>query len=422
MTRSKSAVSVWILALLLVSCSASSQGQSTSTSAAATTSQVPTTVAPTTTSTTPITTSTVQIVSPLPPPKGAVIAAGEEWELTDQEFSDLVDFTAGSMQQSFPEPVAVEVLGTNGVTDLSEPGVEYITAQQWDLLKALGLTADDQLSLAEVNELRRQRVRGTCCSPAEGALTVQVEDVGSEELTKLVIVHELVHALLTQRPPRGIVPNEAFDEPVDVVTAAAEGVPQWVALRYHDSLTEAERDAMAEEMPIIRAIDFEAGIPESVAEVLTFGYIHGPILVEAVGAAGVSRPYDQIVDRFPATSEQVLFPAAYLEQELPVTVPPPAAPSGAVVTASGRLGSFYLMMLAKTVIDEEVAQGFVRPWAGDGYVLWKDSDRACVAVDVVMDDGASALALSDVLQTWAANLSEASVEVSGVTMSIESCS
>jgi hypothetical protein len=241
----------------------------------------------------------VEIVSPLPPPTGAVVATGEGWELTDQEFSDLVDFAAVSMQQSFPEPVAVEVLGLNGVTDLGEPGLEYITPLQWDLIRALGLVSDDQSSLEEVNELRRQRVRGTCCIPAEEGLTVQVEDTGSEELTKLVIVHELVHALLTQSPPQGIVPNEAFDEPVDVVTAAAEGVPQWVALRYHASLTAAEQDDMADELPIIRDVDLESGIPDAAVELLTFGYTRGPHLVDGVGAAGVSRPYDQVVDRFP---------------------------------------------------------------------------------------------------------------------------
>ena len=342
------------LTLLLASCTASGQDDPTTTGQSVATTEVTSTTTAPTTTTPPATTTTVEIVSPLDPPTGEVIATGEVWELTDMEFAGLVDFAAHAMQQSFPEPVGVEVLGLSGITDTTPTGFEFISPVQWDLMRALGLVSDDD-SLADVNEVRRQRLRGTCCIPDDGALNVHVEDAGSEELTNLVIVHELVHALLTQSPPQGVVPNEAFDEPVDVVSGAAEGVPQWVAMRYHASLSDAERAAMAEELPIIRFIDLAGGVPLAAAELLAFGYVWGPALVDGLFAAGVSRPYDQVVDRFPATSEQVMFPATYVEAEIPVVVPPPELPSGTVATASGRLGSLFLMMVAKTVVDEEAA-------------------------------------------------------------------
>ncbi len=136
----------------------------------------------------------------------------------------------------------------------------------------------------------------------------------------------------------------------------------------------------------------------------------------------MSRPYDQVVDRFPGTSEQVLFADAYLTEELPEVVLPPVAPSGVVTKASGRLGSVYLMMLAKTVVEEDDALALVRPWSGDSYVQWTDGDRACAAVDVLMDDEASAAAVADVLQTWAAAETESTVKVDGASISVVSCS
>jgi hypothetical protein len=325
------------------------------------------------------------------------------------------------MQRPFPDPVGLEVVGISGITDDTAPGFEFITPAQWELLRALGLVTGAD-SLAEVNEIRRQRLRGTCCRPDGDALVVEVEDAGSEELTNVVIVHELVHALLTQSPPQGVVPNEAFDEPVDVVSGAAEGVPQWVAMRYHASLTDAERDAMAGELPIIRSTDLDAGVPPAAAELLEFGYVRGPSLIDGISAAGVERPYDQVVDRFPATSEQVLFPAAYVEAELPVMVSPPGLPSGVVEAGAGRLGSLVLMLVAKTVVDEATALELVRPWGGDSYLQWSDGDESCVGVDVTMDDEPSAKALSDVLQTWAAAQSDAAVDVGGATISLRSCS
>ena len=414
-------LSVVALVLVLTACTASDDVTTSTSDPLVTTSQASSTTTPPVPASTEATTTTIEIVSPLRPPTGEVIATGEGWELTDVEFAELVDFTARAMQRSFPDPVAVEVLGTSGITDATATGFEFLTNEQWELLRALGLVTNDH-SLDVVNEIRRERLRGTCCTEDGDLLIVQVEDAGSEELTKVVIVHELVHALLTQSPPQGVVPSEAFDEPADVVSSAAEGVPQWVAMRYHAALTVAEQEAMAEELPIIRSVDLAAGVPPAAAELLGFGYVRGPVLIDGITAAGVERPYDKVVDRFPASSEQVLFPAAYVEAELPVPVSPPGLPSGVAGTASGRLGSLYLMMMAKTVVDETTALELVRAWAGDSYVQWSEGSKSCLALEIAMDDGPAAVALSDVLQTWAGERVDATVDVAGSSVSVGSCS
>ena len=408
------------LALVLFACTTSSSATTSTSAPRVATSEASSTTDPPVTSSTAATT-TIEIVSPLPPPTGDVIATGEGWELTDVEFAELVDFTARAMQRSFPDPVAVEVLGPSGITDATATGFEFLTNAQWELLRALGLVTNGH-SLEVVNETRRQRLRGTCCTQDGDLLIVQVEDAGSEELTKVVIVHELVHALLTQSPPQGVVPSEAFDEPADVVSGAAEGVPQWMATRYHAALTVAEQEAMAEELPIIRSVDLAAGVPPAAAELLGFGYVRGPALIDGITAAGVERPHDKVVDRFPATSEQVLFPAAYVEAELPVTVSPPRLPSGVAGMVSGRLGSLYLMMMAKTVVDEATALELVRAWAGDSYVQWSEGSQSCLAVEIAIDDEPSAVALSDLLQTWARERVDATVDVAGSSVSVGSCS
>ncbi len=365
-------------------------------------------------------TTTVEIISPLPPPTGAVIATGAGWELTDEEFAVLVDFAATAMQQSFAAPVTVDVMGPTGVTDLSE-GVEYIAPSQWEVLRALRLVGAED-SLQKVNEIRQDRVRGTCCAARDGVITVRVEDTGYEALTSYVIVHELVHALLTMNPPRGVLPDTVFDEPVDVASGASEGVPQWVAVRYHDSLSAGDQQAISADIPIIRSEDLEAGVPEVAAELLTFGYVRGPELVDGLTAAGIERPYDEVVDRFPGTSEQVLFPDAYILDEVPVEPTMPAVPTGFQEAGAGRLGALYLTMLASTQVGEEGALELVRPWAGDTYVLWDEGDRVCLAAEVIMDDTTSGEALAVVLSDWAGAIQSASVEAEGASISIRSCS
>jgi hypothetical protein len=357
----------------------------------------------------------------MPPATGAVIATGAGWELTDEEFAALVDFSASAMQRSFVAPVAVELMGPSGVSDLRE-GLEYITPTQWEVMRALGLVRD-QDSLELVNEIRNERVRGTCCATTDGVITVQVEDTGFESLTSYVIVHELVHALLTQSPPQGVLPDSAFDEPVDVVAGASEGVPQWVAVGYHETLTPAEQEAISGELPIIREADLEAGVPDAAAELLTFGYVRGPDLVDGVGEAGVERPYDAVLDRFPGTSEQVLFPDAYVEEESPTApVELPAVPSGSLETGAGRLGSLLLMLTIEPLVGEVAASQLVRPWAGDAYVLWSDGDRACIAVELAMDDANSTEALANVLADWAVGRPSASLESDGTSIGLSSCS
>ncbi|MDH4116215.1 MAG: hypothetical protein OEX04_18625 [Acidimicrobiia bacterium] len=372
----------------------------------------------TTTIPAPATTVDPGTTSPNPEPTGAVVARGDGWELTDVEYEALVEFVERSHGVSFPDPIKPQILGTSGVTDLIPPDWEILPKTQWDVLSALGLTGDQ--TFQEANEIRRQRVRGLCCAETEEGIAVQVEDAGGEAITSVVVVHELVHAMYTQRPPGGEIPDAAFSEVLDPLSAASEGVPQWVALRYLAGLPATVQQEMANELPIIRIQDLEAGMTPAVADVFTFGYNRGAAMAESLSELGVD-PLTELMDRFPASTEQVLFAQAWIDEELPTETGPIEPPPGFEATFTGRLGPYALLLTGATVAPEDQVLELVRPWAGDSLVMWAEGDAACLAAEVLMDSAEAASDLATLLDGWAADHGAATVAVDAAVISLTAC-
>ena len=416
-----------VVAALLVACSGG--GDDAVTTAPTTTEPVTATALTTTAapSTRPSTTSSIPTTTD-PPAEVAtsstidtspVLASGAGWELTENELAGIASFAAAAYGRDFTTPVGLEVLGPTGVTDGSEVGTPYITAEQWAALEALGLL-DEGADFDRANALRRERIRGTCCQGDGDDLRVVVEDAGSEAMTKVVIAHELVHALVTQLSVGTPIPDAAFEELVPAFTTSFEGVPQWVATEYLASLTDDERASVGEELPILREQE-RAEIPDAAARIITFAYDLGVPLVDAVVAAHGADGAREVMGRVPVSSEQVVFPDAYLAEDEPVAVDPVDVPPDGQPIFTGRLGSMYLLFLAEQVADADEAARLVRPWAGDSVAVWTSAAGTCLRADVLMDTTAAAGELGEALGFWAEAQPAASVAVAGDRLTIEAC-
>ena len=81
-----------------------------------------------------------------------------------------------------------------------------------------------------------------------------------------------------------------------------------------------------------------------------------------------------------------------------------------------------MLNVVEPLVGEVAALQLLRPWAGDAFVLWSDEDRACIGVELAMDDANSTEALANVLADWAVGRPSASLEADGTSIGLSSCS
>jgi len=249
---------------------------------------------------------------------------------------------------------------------------------------------------------------------------VVLRGVGWTPVVEETLVHELVHALDDQHVDLDA-PLEDGLSPEEVTAHAAvvEGDAERVTWAWYDGLD----DEQLEEYDLAwegSGDDEGAGASADAAhdplvEALTlFPYDYGYVAVDAVdevrGPAGVTALLEDPL----TTTEQVLAaapaPSASSGLAAPVDVAAPAAPEGAEVLGTGRLGLFPLSLLP--LADEAEDEGYFLEddvvtfaWAGDAWTTWvdpQDEGRACTALLVRLDDARGRDDLADDLDDWVA--------------------
>ncbi|MEJ7844565.1 MAG: hypothetical protein WKF93_02895 [Acidimicrobiales bacterium] len=269
---------------------------------------------------------------------------------------------------------------------LVEPGVEL--ADAYRELLGIGVVGFYDPSTEELV------VRGTEASP----------------YVRTVIAHELVHALDDQHFDIDRDFADTPDESGFGFTAVLEGNAVRIEEAYRATFTPDEEDAATtEELSIGLGVDPFA-IPFVLLESLAAPYELGPVLVEAILAAGGDEALAGAIAVPPTTSEQVLEPDVFVAGEAAVPVPVPVA-DGPVVD-EGAFGAFTLgQLLAEIGVDPSTAAAAVDGWGGDAYVQWDDAGGAtCVRVAVVGDTAADTAELAEAL-TEAADGSPATASV-----------
>ena len=266
------------------------------------------------------------------------------------------------------------------------------------VLRAMGLL-DAGVDLAEtVRELSAGSVLGFY-DPATDELVVR--GATATPYVRLVLVHELVHALEDQH--FDLDRSDLGDEAFLGFQALAEGSAVRVEERYRKSLSARDRVSLGAE-EIRQAAKAPTDVPRVVQVLFGFPYAYGPDLVEAVVEAGGPSRLDAAFAAPPASSEHVLDPRSYLRRDAPRTVPVPPADGPAF--DDGEIGELFLALMLDAELSNRDAVAAADGWGGDRYVAWTDGDRTCVRMDFVMDTGDETAELADALGRWAGERSE----------------
>lgn len=245
-----------------------------------------------------------------------------------------------------------------------------------------------------------------------------VRGVDPTPFVRQVLVHELTHALDDQhfKLDRPALDNRN-DESSESFRVLVEGSAVTVEQRFVASLTEAERQQASDEESAAGGSARDT-IPDVVARLLSYPYVVGPRLVDALIQDGGEPRLEQALLNPPVTSEQTLHPDKFLAGEGAIPVAKPA-PEGKVVDR-GVLGEVALLLILEEVLPTPVARKAAAGWGGDQYVAWSSAGKTCLKWAISMDTPTDTAELVSGLRAWEGKNPGASVQV-GDTVVVTNC-
>lgn len=223
-----------------------------------------------------------------------------------------------------------------------------------------------------------------------------VRGAEASPFVRIVLVHELVHALEDQR--FDLDRNELGDEAFIGFQALAEGSAIRIEDRYRATMSRSERRSVDRDERA-QSAKVPDDVPRVVQVLFGFPYAFGPALVRALVRAGGQARLDAAFGDPPDSSEHVLDPRRYLRGDPPRDVPVP--PADGDPFDDGEIGQLFLSLMLRAELDDDDADDAAEGWGGDHYVAWRDGGRTCVRMAFVMDTAKDTDELAAALAEWA---------------------
>lgn len=349
-----------------------------------------------------------------PPPPVSVTSAVEPSATSSR---GLTTFEANAMRRLIRAAEAARDL-----TFVRPPLVAIESAQE------IAAHADAELDPAEL-EIAQRLYRGLGLLPAELDLRAHLRELLTEQVlgyydtdrarlvvrdevaqllasrpgsaaaaeARLVVVHELVHALQDQRLglaasselKRGSDADTAFHALVegDATYAMLLDLATTLRVPVEQITTDAAVEALVGSAPDDGAL---ARAPPIVRVGLVMPYLAGLGFVRALHARGGWRAVDEAFHRLPRSTEQILHPDSYLRDEAPEEVALPPL-EGWRLVHEDTLGELELSVFLARDTGRDLAPEAARGWGGDRVGLYEGPEgREAIVWITTWDDEAAA--------------------------------
>jgi hypothetical protein len=335
------------------------------------------------------------VTTPLPPPSTSPAPTPESpVEVLVRQLQGFVERERGL---AFKTPVKVSLLEDSAfraklLQTNDEDRQEAEKAQA--VLRAMGLLGRNVDLVKAVQDFAGAGVSGFYDPESKelvirgGALTPGV---------RVTLAHELTHALEDQH--FNLDRKDLGDEADLGFSALAEGSALRIEEAYLRSLSADER-AQARKEESVQAGKIPDDVPRVVTIAFGFPYAYGPDVVSALLKAGGNDRLNAAFAKPPASTEQVLDPRRYLDDDAPRPVAVPRADGTAF--DDGEIGQLFLLLMLQSELPFDPARAASEGWGGDRYVAWRDGERTCVRMEFVMDNPSEDEELVKALRNWAA--------------------
>ena len=305
---------------------------------------------------------------------------------------DLITITEELRQLTFEHPPIITPVTTEELAErvrdiIDEELDPDETIRDQSLLASLGVI-DAETDLREMYvDLYAEQVQGYYDGDT-GELVVPVTGSGLDVLQKMVLVHELVHALTDQ--------NFSFYDRLDALIEAedyessaafralVEGDATYTQALYFWQLSDEER---AQGFALIDAgvSDAIAATPSYIVDLLQFPYNDGARFATTLGTRGGFAAIDAAYADPPTTTEQVSDLSRFDAQEAAIEVGlEDLALEGYELSEQGVWGQAGLQALFEQSLDG-IASAAADGWGGDEYHVYWDGVDAVLVIEMVGD-------------------------------------
>lgn len=200
-------------------------------------------------------------------------------------------------------------------------------------------------------------------------------------LTKIIVVHELIHALADQHfdlsTLSDLIDEERYHE-ASAYQSLVEGEATYFQIVYMQSLPVGDQVSAATE-----SLDYDSSVLDSLpawfGEDLAFPYDQGFLFVETLIDRGGIAAVDQAYGRLPTTVEQIMHPEVYrtLQPARQVELPGNAIVPGYEIYEEGEFGEWNLRLYLLDGAEPSDAVIASSGWGGDEYrILWNGTEVA----------------------------------------------
>jgi hypothetical protein len=322
----------------------------------------------------------------------------------DRRVAGLAAFVESERGLRFRHPVYVDFLPEAQFRqEVTSDEGDLSTAERKDMeefeatARAVGLVRGDADLFAATNTLNGD---GILAFYDPDTQRVKVRGTELTAKRRATLVHELTHALQDQHFDLSRQGTYDTDAQNFALKAVVEGDAMRVEHAYVKTLAE---DEVAEyEAP---ADGGEAGstgdVPDWLSAYSEAPYFLGEPFVESLVADGGQRALDRALRHPPASEEQLMDPARYLEGDDPLPVDPVELAKGDRLIERADFGTLsWLVMLADRIPATE-ALAAVDGWGGDTYAAFEHQGKVCVRATFTGDTRQDTEEMATALDGWA---------------------
>ena len=195
---------------------------------------------------------------------------------------------------------------------------------------------------------------------------VLIEDSGSSVENNVTLAHEFTHALQDQNfDLSNFMGAISTSDAYDARNAVVEGDATRITYEYLFSLSEAEFNEYMWASPG----GFIDTVPFVLDETLAFPYVYGTLFINEIYSNGGWYSVDALYENPPASTEQIMHPEKYHENDLPLNVSYPKVP-GMTLTNEDTIGEFMIYLMISNFMGESFASDAADGWGGDRYYYY----------------------------------------------------
>lgn len=350
----------------------------------------------------------------VPSATSVVTAASTQTAVTPITSDAMIEELLGSIEREIesirgidtPPPVEHNFVDQSGMQErlaeeFADPEIIEQLVHESALLKLLGVIPQDSNLTGIYESMLGSQVLGLYDPEKEEFFVLGDDQSGADSVdieAQLTYAHEYVHRLQDAEFDLEALEDLATGDDMSIaISALIEGDATAAQTQY--MLNNYDFTELSELLASTLAA--QADMPEApyfLQRSLEFPYTEGAAFVAILNQLGEFAAVDAVFNDLPRSTEHILHPEKYFDQEEPTTldIPDDAMSAGWSVQAENVLGEFFLKTWLEA-LGADTAATAAAGWGGDAYAVFENgSDDFALAILIAWDDDSEATEFFDI--------------------------